>query len=236
MSRPPPYRRNKSGPWRDSGDSPERAPLVFRRRAERNDSSDTLVKVVAAILVVALSAGIFGMVKRNRAEALASAAARADEQARYEARYAEARRAQAIRMQAVHAQRAHPPQRQLYQCQDAQGQVSVQDAPCAQSGPMHQQQAITIPAEVESRRQQEWMRLQSEARLRDAQANLAAALGSSTASPTYRTAVGSGETNAMRCQSAKAQRDEAYRIVGNDRNFDMIRRWNDIVYEACKGT
>lgn len=236
MPRPPPYRRNKSGPWRDSGDRPDRTPLVFRRRPERDDSSDALVKVAAAILVIALSAGVFGMVKQNRAEDLARAAARAEEQARYEARYAAASRAQASHMQAVQAQRAHPPQRQLYRCQDAQGQVSVQDAPCAQSGPMHQQQAITIPAEVEARRQQEWMRLQSEARLREAQAGLAAALGSGAASPTYRTAVGSGETNAMRCHSAKAQRDEAYRIAGNNRNFDMIRRWNDIVYEACKGT
>jgi hypothetical protein len=236
MPRPPPYRRNKTGPWRDTGDGVDRAPLVFRRRPERDDSSDTLVKVVAAILVIALVAGVAGLLKANRAQAQARAVALAAERAEHEARNAEASLAQALRLQAVQAQRANPPQRQLYRCMGSQGLVSVQDVPCAQAAQAGHQQTITISAHEESRRQQEWTRLQAEARLKEAQANLAAALGGSSASPGYRATADSGESNAMRCQSAKARRDEAYRIAGNNRTFDMIRRWNDIVYEACKGT
>jgi hypothetical protein len=29
---------------------------------------------------------------------------------------------------------------------------------------------------------------------------------------------------------------KAYRIVGNNRTFDFIRQWDEIVYNACKGT
>jgi hypothetical protein len=38
----------------------------------------------------------------------------------------------------------------------------------------------------------------------------------------------------IRCARAKAQRDEAYRFVGNNRTFEFIRSWDEIVYNACK--
>lgn len=43
-------------------------------------------------------------------------------------------------------------------------------------------------------------------------------------------------SNQSRCAQAKADRDQAMRLVGNNRTFDFIRQWDDIVFEACKRT
>ena len=77
-------------------------------------------------------------------------------------------------------------------------------------------------------------RAHAEARLRAEEGRFAALTGaggwSSSGSSPYSVSARD------RCAIAKAERDAAYRLVGNDRNYDFIRHWNDVVYEACKDT
>jgi hypothetical protein len=77
-------------------------------------------------------------------------------------------------------------------------------------------------------------RARAEAQLQAEQNRFAALTGQrSWAGPAYST---NENASARRsCAFAKAERDEAYRLAGNDRNFNFIRYWDDIVYEACKG-
>jgi hypothetical protein len=44
----------------------------------------------------------------------------------------------------------------------------------------------------------------------------------------------SARPNQNRCEAAKAQRDATYDRVGVRRTFDLSRRLDDMVYEACK--
>jgi hypothetical protein len=44
------------------------------------------------------------------------------------------------------------------------------------------------------------------------------------------------EVARQRCAYAKVQRDEAYRIVGNQRTYEFIRGWDDFVAKACRDT
>jgi len=75
----------------------------------------------------------------------------------------------------------------------------------------------------------------AEARLRAEEDRFAALTGQqSWSQPAYST--DSRGTARQRCAIAKAQRDEAYRLVGNNRTFNFIRGWDDVVYEACKNT
>lgn len=97
---------------------------------------------------------------------------------------------------------------------------------------------VELPAEgTGSRAQRVWeqerMQAAADAKLRVEQARLASLAGSDTWAPGYSQPVPSAQA---RCADAKAQRDEAYRIVGNNRTFEFIRRWDDIVFEACKNS
>jgi hypothetical protein len=80
------------------------------------------------------------------------------------------------------------------------------------------------------------VRQQAEARLRAEQQRFAALTGQGgvpySSAPTF----DARPSNQARCAQAKADRDYAYRIVGNDRTFNFIRHWEDVVYEACKNT
>ena len=78
------------------------------------------------------------------------------------------------------------------------------------------------------------MRLAAEARLAEEQRRFQAAAGIVIQPAVRSTGAPATGPNSPRCADAKARRDEAYRIVGNQRTFDFIRQWQDIVYEACK--
>lgn len=239
----PPYNRPPAGPWRDAGDMSDaraQTPLVFRRRGRSSgsgDASDFLIKVVAAILllVAVFIASAHFRDKRNL-EAL-QVAAMAQEQARIIAMRATSRQADQVRLQAIQTQQDFQAERQLYRCVDQVGTTSIQNSPCPASSSVTSSQAIPAESPLQSSlRQQEWNRQQAEARLRKAEAGFAAATGTGNGSQAYYPVTGARQSNSARCQDAKNARDQAYRIAGNNRTFEMIRRWNDFVYESCKGT
>lgn len=216
------------------------APLVFRRRGASGgsgDASDLLIKVVAAILllVVVFVASAHFREKRNL-EAL-QVAAMAEEQARIVAARAVSRQAEMEQLQAVQSQRNAQAERQLYRCVDQSGTTSIQNAPCPANSSVTWGRAVPAESPLQSSlREQEWSRQQAEARLRQEEARFAEATGTGNASQAYYPAPSARESNSARCQDAKNARDQAYRIAGNNRTFEMIRWWNDFVYEACKGT
>lgn len=239
----PPYNRPPAGPWRDAGDNSglrAQAPLVFRRRARSGnsgDASDLLIKVAAAILllVVAFVASAHLREKRNL-EAL-QVAAMAQEQARIVAARAAGQQAEMQQLQALQAQRNVQAERQLYRCVDQSGATSIQNVPCPASSSVTWAQAVPAESPLQSSlRQQEWNRQQAEARLRQEEARFAASTGGGNTSQAYYPAPSARQSNSARCQDAKNARDQAYRIAGNNRTFEMIRAWNDFVFEACKGT
>ena len=239
----PPYNRPPAGPWRDAGDNPEsraQAPLVFKRRgrsANSGDASDFLIKVVAAVLLLVLAfvASAHFREKRNL-EAL-QFAAMGQEQARIVAARAASQQAEMEQLQAVQAQRNTQAERQLYRCVDRSGVTSIQNAPCPASSSVTWAQAVPVETPLQSGlRQQEWNRQQAEANLRREEARFAAATDTGNASQAYYPAPSARQSNSARCQDAKNARDQAYRIAGNNRTFEMIRAWNDFVYESCKGT
>ena len=80
--------------------------------------------------------------------------------------------------------------------------------------------------------EQELIRQLSEAKLQRELTRLAAATPALRAQ-SY-SSNSAAEPKRARCERAKAYRDEIYRRVDNNRDFDLIRRLNDQVYEACK--
>jgi hypothetical protein len=84
--------------------------------------------------------------------------------------------------------------------------------------------------------EQAYIRQKADAKLRAEESRFAALTGqeSRTWQPGY--VANPREVARQRCEWTKAQREEAYRIVGNNRTFDFIRHWNDLVVEACKAT
>lgn len=107
-----------------------------------------------------------------------------------------------------------------------------------QRGPCRQPWVEASPARVYSRREnvaiQEQARLRAESRLRAEEQRYAALTGGQTGS--WQPGYGSNPVDTARqhCARTKAERDEAYRLAGNNRTFEFIRRWNDIVFQACK--
>jgi hypothetical protein len=239
----PPCNRPPAGPWRDAGDKSDaraQSPLVFRRRGRSSangDASDLLIKVVAGILllVIAFVASAHFREKRNL-EAL-QVAAMAQEQARIAAARAASQQAEMQQLQVLRAQINAQAERQLYRCVNRDGTTSIQNAPCPASSSVTWAQAVPEESPLQSSLgQQEWNRQQAEANLRREQARLAAAMGTANSGQANYPAASARQSNSSRCQDAKNARDQAYRIAGNNRSFEMIRSWNDFIYESCKGT
>lgn len=139
------------------------------------------------------------------------------------------------RQRAARFEEASQAQRQLYRCVDRSGATSIQSAPCPATSSVTWAAPVPVETPLQaSLRQQAWDRQQAEARLRQEEARFAQATGTGNTSHVYHPA-GAETASSGRCQRAKNERDEAYRIAGNNRSFEMIRRWDDIVYEACKG-
>lgn len=99
--------------------------------------------------------------------------------------------------------------------------------------------AREIPSESAlqaSLREQEWIRQQGEARLRQEQARFAQVTGTGNAVQTYYPTRASDRAQLeARCQAQKNYRDATLRQVGLNRTFDLIRQLDEQVYEACKG-
>jgi hypothetical protein len=141
------------------------------------------------------------------------------------------------RQPAIQWPQAVQAERQLYRCVDQNGGVSIQNAPCPPTSSVTWGQTVPVETPLQaSLRQQQSDRQQAEARLRQEEARFAAATGTGNPSQTYYPTGANSESNTTRCQNAKRERDQAYRLAGNNRGFEMIRAWDDIVYEACKGT
>jgi hypothetical protein len=78
-------------------------------------------------------------------------------------------------------------------------------------------------------------RARAEAQLLAEQNRFAALTGQQSWAPsTYSS--DSRDFSIQRCAIAKAERDRAYRLAGNQRTFNFIRHWDDVVFEACKNT
>ena len=161
----------------------------------------------------------------------------AQEQARIIAARAASRQVEQVQLQAIQAQQNFRAERQLYRCVDQGGTTSIQNIQCPATSSVTSSQAIPAESPLQSSlRQQEWNRQQGEARLRQAEAGFAGAIGTGNGGRAYYPATNARQSNSARCQSAKNARDQAYRIAGNNRTFEMIRSWNDFVCESCKGT
>lgn len=240
MSRPP-YNRKPEGPWRDSGDRRELLPAIDpnwrRRRVEREPRGNAWLPIIITLLVLVVVG--YARTKRSSGEgdppspipAAANAEAESDRRARLAAQQEEAMRDhEADRLAAV----AEQPSmgsingRQIHRCAYA-GSESLQTSPC--QAPWVEMGQGVDGSRWQRVQEQEQMRLAAEARLAEEQRRLQAAVGTQQAPVYYSSA---GPSPSTRCSRAKAERDEAYRVVGNRRTFDLIRWWNDYVYEACK--
>jgi hypothetical protein len=194
-----------------------------------------LIKVAAAVFLIAviLVVGASFREKKRIREHLVTV--QAQEQARIAATRLALQQAELERQSAAQLAQEGQSQRQLYRCVDGAGLTSIQHAPCPASSSVTWAGAVPAESAQEaSLREQAWNRQQAEARLRQEEARFAQATGAGNASQTYYPAT-ANVASSGRCQSAKNQRDEAYRIAGNNRTFEMIRGWDDFVYEACKG-
>jgi len=84
--------------------------------------------------------------------------------------------------------------------------------------------------------EQERMRLDAEAKLRAEQQRFAALTGQASGSWQQGYSSSPNQPPRQRCAMTKAERDAAYRAVGNNRSFEFIRFWDEAVYAACKDT
>lgn len=78
------------------------------------------------------------------------------------------------------------------------------------------------------------MRMRAEAQLRAEEQRFAALTGQTGGTWTPGIVGNPPDASRQYCEEMKAQRDAAYRAVGNNRTFDFIRGWDDVVYRACK--
>jgi hypothetical protein len=194
-----------------------------------------LIKVAAAVFLIAVILVVGASFKEKKRLQEHLATVQAEEQARIAATQIALQQAEMDRQRVAQLEQAVQSQRQLYRCVDGAGLTSIQNAPCPATSSATW--AASVPTETPlqaSLRQQEWNRQQGEARLRQAEAQFAQATGAGNSSHAFSPATANVAAGG-RCQSAKNQRDEAYRIAGNNRTFEMIRGWDDFVYEACKG-
>lgn len=120
----------------------------------------------------------------------------------------------------------------LYYC-TYRGTTSVQTQACVApwiSGP-----EAPLPESDTSWEQRN--RQLAEIKLAQAQADFAKASGLDRAIQVFAPAgQGSAQRQMNRCEAAKQNREWTLEQVGMHRTFDLIRRLNDEVYEACKGT
>lgn len=242
MNRPP-YNRKPAGPWRDAGDRKELLPHIDpnwrRRRAQREQPSGVWLPILLTLGVLAAvwfaktrkpesmqivplpaaQAPSFDLERRARLQALAEENERV-----LQARAAMQSAAAAEGSSSING-------RSIRRCR-YQANESLQTEPC--QAPWVEVSADSDTSRWQQVQEQEQMRLAAEAKLAEEQRRFAAAMGGNYSTTVVANVAAGSGPNSARCASAKAQRDEAYRIVGNNRSFDFIRSWQDIVYDACK--
>jgi hypothetical protein len=238
MSRPP-YNREPTGPWRDSGDRdpllPEIDPNWRRRRVQREEPGTIWLPVVLGLCVLGLAWHLRSPTATERLP---------PESVIPPAQAAEAAPPQPMSEEAQRAiqEQADWSRRQAENASSINGKIvrrcRYQSSESLQTEPCRYPWVEVVSGDDGSRWQrvqdQEQMRLAAEARLAEEQRRFQAAVGGSSDQTVYESTVAASGPNSTRCIDAKARRDEAYRVVGNRRSFEFIRRWQDIVYDACK--
>lgn len=207
-------------------------------RGRRTESADdTLIKVAAGIIVLALlSGGVRWYRAVQAADALAIATTQAQQQAAASADAARraVQRDQFAQWQAEHARAAQAgAQPTMYKCRDASGAVAIQNWPCNAGA----QAEWSRPYDARDAREaaDANQRAADIARHEAEVARYTQQFGDRPAPVIYSSGPQPSD-NQARCAAAKRYRDDVYRQVGNNRNFNLIRQLNDAVYEACKGT
>ena len=222
---------------RPKDDRSAATPLVFRRKREDRDSSELLIRIVAGVLLVVAVLTVSAHFREKKHLESLMLAAQADERARLAAARLTGQPAELETQQLARAQQSAQAERQIYRCVDPTGATSIQNEPCPAGASVSWGRAVPVETPLEaSLRQQEWDKQQGETRLRQAEAQFAQATGTAGANQTYYSLGNPPDAASSRCQIAKNARDQAYRVAGNNRSFELIRSWNDYVYEACKGT
>jgi hypothetical protein len=120
--------------------------------------------------------------------------------------------------------------REIHRC-GYQGTVSYVTGPCPL--PWADVGSVQVTSRQQDIYEQANMRAQAEANLRREQQRFNELTGQGGFAAQ---AQASGYSPASRCAQAKADRDRAYRMVGNNRTFEFIRGWDDYVYNACKNS
>jgi hypothetical protein len=120
----------------------------------------------------------------------------------------------------------------LHQCTAPDGATSYQSAPCAAGSRMIRTIAVSPDPErtpADQARQAREQRRQQEA------ARYLSSLAGTDRQATHRTVrAPSPDPQRTRCEAARRQREETLRRVGLKRTFDLLRRLDDRVYEACR--
>jgi hypothetical protein len=207
-------------------------------RGRHGQASDDLVIKIAAGLVVAILAisGVYSYREAHAADVRAQAIEQ--ERQRTVAAAAEARRAaeraQFAEWQAAHAARATTDaQATMYKCRDAAGVVAIQNWPCASGAATEWERGYQARDDLDAagarQRAAELARHEAEV------AQYTQIYGDRPSAIDYSPGP-QPSGNVARCAEAKRYRDAVYRQAGNHRTYDLIRRMDDYVYEACKDT
>lgn len=117
----------------------------------------------------------------------------------------------------------------LYKCVSRSGSVSFTSEPCLEEARTAWAKQANTAEDSNARAADS-----SQEKLARAQADLDQAIQHSTPQQAYFAAPATGAVS-LECQSAKQDRESFLAIVGNRRNFDLLRVLNDRVWEACKG-
>lgn len=115
----------------------------------------------------------------------------------------------------------------VYKCRDAKGQPVYQSEPCPEAEKRWDTQPSTTTWDDYYKRQAADRKIAADRRHMRARAREISAgegpIGTSVSTP-----------NADGCARAKAARAEAYEAMGVKRDFEASRRWDNLVWEACK--
>lgn len=116
----------------------------------------------------------------------------------------------------------------VYKCVDGKS-VSYQSDPCT-NGDAAKSWAAVPEAE------NPYLKARLDRMQREVDARRAAGSGSYNASPRSRDASGASITTSSNyaCESAKRQRAAAYEAAGTKRTFELSRRMDNLVHDACK--
>jgi hypothetical protein len=211
-------------------------------RQPENEGGGRFIKaVVVIVFLLAAAVAVHEYRHRQAADAVAqeqTAKAAAEAAAAKQAQLEIDRRAEQRR---TAAEGSPPP---LYKCETAEG-TKIQELPCEPSPSADagtpspaQEDALEATARAELRQQAvaEQRKVAEAAAEQYAKTYAASAAANAAANATASAPqpLDPGMQARLSCQAAKDYRDAELKRVGLNRTFDMIRRLDDIVFEACK--